>query len=125
VSDVYGVFKPDTKTVRDVFDGTNYYQIPDYQRPYDWRDEEIGKLWEDVYSAFDGKDETYFMGSVILAQTEDGYFEVVDGQQRLTTLTILFCVLRDHYLKKIKDEVLKNQISNAIESLVDKNIGYG
>lgn len=122
VSEILGVFKPDTKTVRGIFDGTNYFQIPDYQRPYAWEDDQIEQLWDDILSAFESGDEYYFLGPVILAQTESGYFEVVDGQQRLTTLTILFCVLRDFHLKKLKGkaEVLKNQISNAIESLVDK-----
>jgi len=123
MSAILGDFKPDTKTVRGIFDGTNYYRIPDYQRPYDWGDEEIEQLWDDIYSAFESNDEYYFLGPVILAQTENGELEVVDGQQRLTTLTILFCILRDFHLKSLKgkeDEKLKNQILNAIESMVDK-----
>ncbi len=52
MSKTLGDFKPDTKTVRAIFDGTNYYQIPDYQRPYNWGDDEIGQLWEDIYSVF-------------------------------------------------------------------------
>jgi len=123
MSAILGDFKPDTKTVRGIFDGTNYYRIPDYQRPYDWGDEEIEQLWDDIYSAFESNDEYYFLGPVILAQTEDGELEVVDGQQRLTTLTILFCILRDFHLKSLKGkdyEKLKNQVLNAIESMVDK-----
>jgi len=106
--------------VRGIFDGPNYYQIPDYQRPYAWGEEEIEQLWDDIKSAFDSGDEYYFLGPMIMAQTEDGDLEVVDGQQRLTTLIILFCVLRDLHLKTSKDAVLKNQISNAVRSLVDK-----
>ena len=95
-----GVFKPDTKNVKSVFgEPTSYFQIPDYQRPYDWGDEEIQQLWDDIYSAFDGQEDFYFLGPMVLVKTEDEHFEVVDGQQRLTTLTILFCVLRDFYFK--------------------------
>ena len=61
------------------------------------------------------------MGPTILARTNTGDLEVVDGQQRLTTLTILFCILRDFHFKdfKGKDHVLKKQVSNAIVSMVD------
>ena len=122
MSSVLGVFEPDTQTTRKIFGGTNYYRIPDYQRPYRWGDEEIERLWDDILSAFNDKDEYYFLGPVILARRKDGDLEVVDGQQRLTTLTILFCILRDFHLKnlKSKDHVLRNQVSNTIESMVDK-----
>jgi len=123
MSEILGDFKPGAKTVRAIFDGTNYYQIPDYQRPYDWGDAEVEQLWEDVHSAFESRDAYYFLGPAILAQIEDGTLEVVDGQQRLTTLTILFCVLRDFHLKSLagkKNELLRNQVINAIQSMVDK-----
>lgn len=119
----YG-FKPETKNVRNIFDGSNYYQIPDYQRPYSWGDEEIEQLWDDLKSAFDNQDESYFLGPVILAQTPDS-LEVIDGQQRLTTLTILLCALRDLYLTEENSsnnerQILRRRILNAIESLTDK-----
>ncbi len=113
--DLSGIFKPEAKTIMKIFgDADSYYQIPDYQRPYSWNDEQIEQLWDDVYSAMESNDESYFLGPMILIRTKDGYFEVVDGQQRLTTLTILFCVLRDLYFKN------DNKILNAIKSLVDQ-----
>lgn len=120
LSDVLGVFEPHTKSVKSIFgEPTSYYQIPDYQRPYDWEDEQIQQLWDDIYSSFDSKEDFYFLGPMILVKTKDGYLEVVDGQQRLTTLTILFCVLRDLFFQhlKRKDEILKNQILDSIESM--------
>jgi len=113
--DISGIFEPHAKTLVKIFgDADSYYQIPDYQRPYSWVDEQIEQLWEDIYGAFGGEDESYFLGPVILIRTNEGYFEVVDGQQRLTTLMIFFCVLRDLYLKDDK------RILNAIKSLVDE-----
>jgi len=122
MSEILGDFKPNAKTIRELFDGTNYYQIPYYQRPYAWGDDEIEQLWDDTYTAFEAKDKYYFLGPVILAQTENGDLEVVDGQQRLTTLTILFCVLRDFHLKELKekDKALNKQIVNAVKSIVDE-----
>lgn len=110
--DLQGAFKPDALTVRQIFTNSDsYYQIPDYQRPYSWEDEQIEQLWDDVYSAMEAGNDSYFLGPVILTGPHDGRFEIVDGQQRLTTLTILFCVIRDFYSKD------DSRILNAIRSL--------
>ena len=115
-------FKPEAKTVEKIFrDADSYYQIPDYQRPYSWEDDQIEQLWDDIYSAMESGDESYFLGPLILIRRKN-WFEVVDGQQRLTTLTILFCVLRDLYESKLKkvDETLTARIQDAIMSLGEK-----
>jgi len=93
------VFKPQSLTIKQLFGNTDaLYQIPRYQRPYSWGDEQLEKLWEDLTEASE-KDPNYFLGSVITAKPEESstYLDIVDGQQRLTTLTILFCVFRDLY----------------------------
>jgi uncharacterized protein with ParB-like and HNH nuclease domain len=108
------LFKPQAKNIKQVFgDADSYYQIPDYQRPYSWETDQIEKLWDDIFDAMEIKQETYFLGALILTNPGDGYFDVVDGQQRLTTLTILLCVIRDYYIKK------DNALINSIRSLVD------
>jgi uncharacterized protein with ParB-like and HNH nuclease domain len=87
--DLTGIFKPEAKTIMKIFgDADSYYQIPDYQRPYSWNTEQIEQMWDDIYSSMETKEESYFLGPIILIERK-GYFEVVDGQQRLTTLTIL------------------------------------
>lgn len=108
------LFKPETKTVMKIFGNVDsYYRIPDYQRPYMWTSEQVEQMWDDIYSAMEDKEESYFLGPIVLIENK-GYFEVVDGQQRLTTLTILFCVLRDLHFKD------DNRIINVIKSIVDK-----
>src|SRR5207245_9952321 len=69
--------------------------------------------WDDLFSAFQEQNASYFLGPVILTRSseDERYFEIIDGQQRLTTLTILFCVLRDQYFKN------DNKIVNRIKSL--------
>ena len=122
--DTTGIFIPEAKIIAKIFgDADSYYQIPDYQRPYSWEDEQIEQLWDDLYSAMESGDERYFLGPMILIRRKDGYFEyfeVVDGQQRLTTLTILFCVLRDLYGSDLEkfDKELVNSIQDAVKSLV-------
>jgi hypothetical protein len=73
------------------------FVIPDYQRPYSWGVEQAVQLLDDLIDALDrSADEPYFLGSVVLVkQPDSSRAEVIDGQQRLTTLTILLSVLRD------------------------------
>ncbi|MFD7659143.1 DUF262 domain-containing protein [Actinosynnema sp. NPDC059797] len=73
------------------------FHIPDYQRPYAWEVEQATQLLEDLVEALDrNPDEPYFLGSIVLVKRGDATeAQVIDGQQRLTTLTILLAVLRD------------------------------
>lgn len=80
-----------------LFSSDYEFQIPDYQRPYAWRAEQAEQLLTDLEDVLDrAADEPYFLGSIVLVR-EPGQplAEVIDGQQRLTTLTILLAVLRD------------------------------
>ncbi|SIO86263.1 DUF262 domain-containing protein [Nocardiopsis sp. JB363] len=80
-----------------VFSSDYDFRIPDYQRPYAWEVEDALQLLDDLTDALerDGE-EPYFLGSVVLVKgKESARAEVIDGQQRLTTLTILFAILRD------------------------------
>lgn len=79
-----------------VFSGDYSFTIPTYQRPYAWKTDQTLQLLDDLEDSLTrGPDETYFLGSVVLVRQEGpNAFDVIDGQQRLTTLTILFSVLR-------------------------------
>lgn len=80
-------------------EGDVFYQIPAYQRPYAWDEEQISELIDDLTESYHyNKDKQYFCGSLVLAKNKnDGRNDVIDGQQRLTTFTILACVIRDFY----------------------------
>ncbi|WP_446223318.1 GmrSD restriction endonuclease domain-containing protein [Nocardia sp. IBHARD005] len=93
-----------------ILEGSSQYLVPLYQRPYGWGDEQLQELWSDVLQLaedrLDGPEATHFIGSLVLAPTPAGVagavtrFLVVDGQQRLTTLTLLLAAIRD-YLREI------------------------
>jgi len=91
------------KTIIDLFAKTNKYVIPSYQRPYSWGKKECSELWDDLKFIFDSKDsEEYFLGNIVLAKSKEREeIEVIDGQQRLITLTILLKVL--HILAPNRD----------------------
>ncbi|MCP2247011.1 DUF262 domain-containing protein [Lentzea aerocolonigenes] len=78
--------------------GSDYdFRIPDYQRPYAWEVEQAQQLLDDLVEALDrDSDEPYFLGSMVLVKSDGAAdSEVIDGQQRLTTLTILLAIVRD------------------------------
>ena len=95
----------DQKTIKDLFqDKKADFLIPDYQRPYAWGETECQTLWDDIFSfaipddgrtEFDSNSE-YFLGPIVTFKNDDAKMEVIDGQQRLTTLMLL---LRAFYAK--------------------------
>lgn len=78
-----------------------FYIVPDYQREYVWTDKEVHQLLEDIGEQIDvGTTREYFIGTVLVSPTEQkNHYEVIDGQQRLTTFFLLLCALR-HILKQ-------------------------
>ncbi|HCZ9577604.1 TPA: DUF262 domain-containing protein [Vibrio cholerae] len=83
------------KEIQDIF-SSGYFQIPRFQRPYSWGREEVENFWNDI---IDDKTDSYFIGSMVVYQTRKPYFGIVDGQQRLTTITIVLSVIRDAFIK--------------------------
>ncbi|MFW6016204.1 MAG: DUF262 domain-containing protein [bacterium] len=98
------------KYIKDLFSDKYLFEIPSFQRPYSWNKENIEQLFEDLKEAIENnitnydkeidKYEPYFLGSIIICSNnikEDGSgkYNVIDGQQRLTSLVILMAVMRD------------------------------
>ena len=82
------------KSIKEIFDESNRYIIPLYQRNYAWGKDQIEALIQDIYEAW--KKDTngrYFIGSLIVLKRHNGDYEVIDGQQRLTTLSLLTKIL--------------------------------
>jgi len=74
-----------------------FFTIPDYQRPYSWKKENCDQLFDDLDNA--DKEKEYFFGTIILQEVEKigngRKYDIIDGQQRITTIQILFSVIRD------------------------------
>ncbi len=89
----------------DIFSKQFDYSIPPYQRPYAWTEEECETLFDDLYDFFlTEKTDNYFLGSIVLKKEEDKPpADVIDGQQRLTTLTILLSAIASCLTGKMKD----------------------
>ena len=119
----------DQKTIKLLFsDKKSDFLIPDYQRPYAWDETHCQTLWDDIFSfAFPDNDcdkfkdsEEYFLGSIVTFENSDRKKEVIDGQQRLTTLMLL---LRAFYAKfgKMQDDKSKSMAKIIAQCLWKTN----
>ena len=101
----------DQKNIGNLFsDKKSDFLIPDYQRPYAWDIEECQTLWSDIFEfAFPEEDSTkfnsddeYYLGPIVTFKNDEGKLEIIDGQQRLTTLMLLLRAFYDKF-ENMKD----------------------
>lgn len=94
-----------------------FFAVPDYQREYVWKvDDQVEQFIEDIDNEFDenaGSQKGYFIGSIIIVDNKKMRFDVIDGQQRLTTIVLTLCAFRD---------ILKNEILDARQDKYLKTI---
>ena len=95
-----------------------FYIVPDYQREYVWTDKEVHQLLEDIDEQIDAKTtrETreYFIGTVLVSPTDQkNHYEVIDGQQRLTTFFLLLCALKHLFQGEPQRQMISGLISTS------------
>lgn len=95
--------------------GECFYIVPDYQREYVWSEKEVHQLIEDIDEQIDeGSSREYFIGTVLVSPTEQkSHYEVIDGQQRLTTFFLLLCALRHMFRGQPQRETVSRLISTS------------
>jgi hypothetical protein len=114
------------KLIREIFEGSYQFEIPDYQRPYAWTTEQTEELFNDLVSAMQEArtapaTSQYFLGSIVLIKSDrDPKSSVVDGQQRLSTLTMLFATLRAA-MPEAADDITDFLYKKGKASLGEKN----
>lgn len=99
------------KAIRTLFSDDFWFNIPSYQRPYVWGKDNITDLLNDIVYAFKyNTQDKYFLGSLVLQEKNKYEYDILDGQQRLTTLCIFMAVLRD----LAKDDSLKEALQSLL-----------
>ncbi|MBC7751382.1 MAG: DUF262 domain-containing protein [Candidatus Saccharibacteria bacterium] len=97
-----------------------FFLVPDYQREYVWKaDDQVEQFLMDIDNEYDEKteeQESYFIGSIIIVKNKNKY-DVIDGQQRLTTITLTLCAIRDLLKHQNLDAKQKNYL-NIVEELL-------
>lgn len=123
----------DQKNIRTLFsDKKADFLIPDYQRPYAWGEKECQTLWDDIFAfafpdndcdRFDSDNDEYFLGPIVTFKNSDGRQEIIDGQQRLTTLMLLLRAFYAKYGHMKDDKAVKT--SKMLEQCIWKTDEFG
>lgn len=108
------------KDIKGILDNKNQFVIPDFQRSFVWTEKEVETLFSDFKEDTDNYTDRldtlpgYLLGNIVLISNENNptRFDVIDGQQRLTTLTLIFCALNNLF-KDIAEETRRNLGANA------------
>jgi uncharacterized protein with ParB-like and HNH nuclease domain len=98
---------------------TRRFKVPAYQRSYAWETEHVEALLADVNDAIKSKEKEYFLGSIVVTGPVGRRYEVVDGQQRLTTVSLLVSAIRDRFRAE-EDFEAETSIRNDFLANVDR-----
>ena len=118
-------FKTENNTFRKLIGNGLTYRIPRFQRDYSWGEDEWEDLWQDILTTIgeDG-DPAHYMGYLVLQSTDDRRFDVIDGQQRLTTLSLIILAVLKNLQRLVSSN--RNQEANRtrLEQIRQTYIGY-
>ena len=102
---------PTPTNIKTFFEGSKQYAIPVYQRAYSWEQKQWDEFLEDLKEATKS-DNHYFFGNVLLEKSNDEVSDIIDGQQRVTTIIIFARALCNELQNRAKTETLKSNMSN-------------
>lgn len=116
-------FDANTTPIGKILDQNSFFRVPSYQRPFSWDDDQFADLIDDL--ALAPRDKDYFLGTIVLHRVgEDGNYDIVDGQQRLTSIVILLACLRDRidsekHKSAIQSKLIQNE--NVVDGIPQKD----
>ena len=112
-------------SINAIFNGSDNvtYEIPIYQRNYAWEKDEIATLMRDVWDACKKTKAVYYIGTLVTYDNDNTIFEVIDGQQRLTTLFLILRALNKEVRNKLTYRARKNS-NETIKNIPDFNNSY-
>lgn len=118
-------FKTENNTFRKLIGNGLTYRIPRFQRDYSWTNEEWEDLWADILGTLEaGGEASHYMGYLVLQSADDKSFDVIDGQQRLTTISLIVLAV----LKNIQRLIDAGNDSDAnkrrLEQIRQTYVGY-
>ena len=118
-----GIRDTSSETYRQLMGNGLGYEIPKFQRDYSWETEHWDDLWQDIYPL--NSDETeHYMGYLVLQSSDNKNFQVIDGQQRLTTLSIIILSVLKCLIELSDKGIDAEQNIKRKEALMNSYIGY-
>lgn len=108
------MISPEKQTIENILGGTKVkFSVPNYQRSFDWGKGELQELIDDLKEIKESDSKELFLGNFIFDISDSSDYKIVDGQQRLTTISIIFIALREQ--AKFLNEV---EMANEIQSFI-------
>lgn len=118
-------FNTANQTFRQIMGNGLLYRVPPFQRDYSWGEDEWEDLWQDMLGLLEEDGEpAHYMGYLVLQSSDNKHFDIIDGQQRLTTISILILASLSRLQTLVKDDIdaHKNQLRK--DNLQNSYIGY-
>lgn len=118
-------FKTENNTFRKLIGNGLTYRIPRFQRDYSWGETEWEDLWLDIETVLQPAGESaHYMGYLVLQSTDDRRFDVIDGQQRLTTLSIIVLAVLKHLQRLVDQGVEAKANAQRLDQIRQTYVGY-
>ncbi|MBM5570411.1 MULTISPECIES: DUF262 domain-containing protein [Deefgea] len=118
-------FKTENNTYRKLIGNGLIYRIPSFQRDYSWTEEEWEDLWVDILGTISETGEpAHYMGYLVLQSADEKIFDVIDGQQRLTTLSLIVLAVLKNLQRLIEEGKNPDQNQQRLDQIRQTYIGY-
>lgn len=118
-------FKTENNTFRKLIGNGLTYRIPRFQRDYSWTNDEWEDLWSDIRSTLkEGGEASHYMGYLVLQSADDKSFDVIDGQQRLTTISLIVLAVLKNIQRLIDTENEPGANTQRLDQIRQTYIGY-
>lgn len=118
-------FNTENNTFRKLLGNGMTYQIPRFQRDYSWTANEWDDLWQDIVGLFsDDPEPAHYMGYLVLQSPDSKQFDIIDGQQRITTLSVMILAALSHLEDIAASGTDSDQNRQRLEQLRNGYIGY-
>ena len=118
-------FKTENNTFRKLIGNGLTYRIPRFQRDYSWTDEEWEDLWLDLVGTLQpGGEPAHYLGYLVLQSADDKTFDVIDGQQRLTTVSIIVLAILKNLQRQIDADNDADANKQRIDQIRQTYVGY-
>ncbi len=119
-----GIQDTSSNTLRQLLGNGLTYEIPKFQRDYSWENEQWDDLWQDIQTIINGKEPGHYLGYLVLQTSNNKNFKVIDGQQRITTISILILAVIKALQKLVDTKIDADSNLKRIESFRNSYIGY-
>lgn len=118
-----GIQDTSNKTYRQLMGNGLWYEIPKFQRDYSWEAEHWDDLWQDILFVLSQEEDGHYMGYLVLQTSNNKQFFIIDGQQRLTTLSIMILAVLKALSDLVNDNIEAERNKQRIKSFRDSYIG--